>query len=101
MPLSQVQAQAQISSLQEIVTSLRKGQKWLTESFRDWLAGGEFTQVDQQRFDAGMAKWEGLERLFQTTNPTACIWGSNKKCPIDAPVVCGPCESPSLEPVTE
>ncbi len=87
----------QKSSLQEIVQTLQNGQKWLTENFREWLGGQEFTDEDRRLFDAGLERWERFERLYQATAPTICIWGNNKKCPSGAPVVCVVCETPTHE----
>lgn len=85
------------SSLQEIVESLRKGQKWLTVEFREWRNGKEYSDKELRLFNAGIAKWEQMDRLFQTTEPRACIWGMNKKCPNDAPIVCFACETPTID----
>lgn len=87
----------QKSSLQEIVGSLQKGQKWLTEQWRALMAGKEYTEKEQLIFDAGMTRWEQFDRLFQTTKPTICIWGANKHCPKTAPIVCFVCEEPAPE----
>lgn len=85
----------QSSSLQEIVTSLRTGQKWIIEGFRDWLKTGDFSEQHRQKFDAGMDRWEMLENVFRTTGATECIWGQGKKCPLDSPVCCAACEGPA------
>ena len=77
-------------SVKALIIRLRRGQRWLTEEHRSWMADDSRAASDEA-FSAALAGWDQIERVLRCSVYTGCIWGVNRSCPQDAPVRCGGC----------
>lgn len=84
------------SSKLTILSRLRAGQRWLTNQHRLWL-GDDSAAASDEEFSRALAAWDALERVFRCTGYTGCIWGADKHCSEDGPVVCDGCVKEPIE----
>lgn len=77
-------------SAKVLVLRLQHGQTTLTDQHRRWLVDDPKAAKDAVFSDA-LARWDALERVFRCAQPSGCIWGPDKSCSENAPVVCDAC----------
>lgn len=79
---------------------LRRGNKWLQEQHRGWLADDPAAANDAE-FSHALAGWLDLENILRSTGYQGCIHGPGAICPEDGPVVCDGCLGSSQRVVPE
>ena len=83
-----------------LLERLRRGTEWLTTVNAELLAlldAGVGSEQERQ-FCEGLALWDHLETLLRFVYPdySACILGSEQRCPAAAPVRCAACAPPQV-----
>ena len=84
----------------DLLVYLRAGQVWLAKQHQIWLAG-DLKKASAERFHGALAEWDALERVFRCAGYTGCIWGIDKQCPRDSPVMCDGCLADTEPPDTD
>ena len=72
-----------------LVSRLQKGQQWLMVEHLAWLS--DAPAADDQQFSHAFNGWVELEEKLRLDGYQDCIWGPEKSCPEDSPVLCDAC----------
>ena len=76
---------------EHLLSRLQAGSRWLTAEHQGWLDDKEDAASDE-RFSVALAAWDEMERsLRRVYGNEGCIFGSDQRCPQNAPVWCDGC----------
>jgi hypothetical protein len=74
-----------------LLNRLRAGSQWLTAQHLAWLEGSPDAGSDE-RFSVALAAWTEMERSLRLVfGYEGCVFGPDRRCPDDAPVICDFC----------
>ena len=74
-----------------LLSRLQAGSQWLTAQHQAWLGNKEDVASDE-RFSVALDGWGEMERsLRRVYGNGGCIFGSDQRCPQNAPVWCDGC----------
>jgi hypothetical protein len=73
-----------------LIARLQAGSHWLTDQHLAWVEGK--SAASDERFSVALAAWGEMERsLRMVFGHEGCVFGPDRRCPEDAPVVCDFC----------
>jgi hypothetical protein len=74
-----------------LLSRLQAGSKWLTAQHKAWLEGNPDSASDA-RFSTALDAWAELKRSLRAVfGYEGCVFGPDRRCPEDAPVLCDFC----------
>jgi hypothetical protein len=78
-----------------LLARLQAGSRWLTDQHLAWVEGKG--AASDERFSAALEAWDLMERLLREVyGYDGCIFGPDRRCPDDAPVICDFCLSGTI-----
>lgn len=74
-----------------LLSRLQAGSQWLTAQHQAWPEDQPDTASDE-RFSVALAAWDEMERPLRLVfGYEACVFGPDRRCLDDAPVICDFC----------
>ena len=89
-------------SVERLLTRLRKGHEWLSETQAKLLEEVEVYEGMQGQFNNALGGWDDLDGMLREVySYEGCVMGPGQRCPNESPVSCRGCASGEVEPMQE